>query len=284
MNQDVSDASNLEEEEKEDDENNNGDDDEDYEEQQEEEEDEDLTQDEEEEEDQEDEEAQSKDIPVEKQEKKTKPKGEINQKLKYFSNAKYEGEARCGTGEVCDDDHKISKKLDEKVEECVDTPVSFIAGCYEKLQENKTAMSPKIMNNEVSCKSVPKQAVFQNLNNLQDTQESQDRKSMIQKKFHRNADSCFAESEMTDWEKKIPQEKKSSVSNGFESDNNSWSAAKSPKLESQRPNSVVLGCVDDEGTEEEQYEALKQENENLCLNTSQENLRAAFHSSTKVSI
>lgn len=60
---------------------------------------------------------------MEKQGKKTKPKWEINQKLKYFSNAKYEGEAWCGTGDVCDDDHKISKELDEKVEESVDTPV-----------------------------------------------------------------------------------------------------------------------------------------------------------------
>ncbi|PKK29850.1 ankyrin repeat domain-containing protein 26 [Columba livia] len=182
---------------------------------------------EQEEEDQEDEETQSKDIQVEKQGKKTKPKGEINQKLKDFSNAKYEGEAWCGTGDVCDDDHKISKELDEK-----------------------------IMNNEVSCKSVPKQAVFQNLNNLQDTQESQNRKSIIQEKFHRNADR---------------------------------NAAKSPKLEGQRPNSVVLECVDDKDTEEalkqereeDTEEALKQERENLCLNSSQENLRAAFHSSTK---
>ncbi|OPJ68717.1 ankyrin repeat domain-containing protein 26 isoform C [Patagioenas fasciata monilis] len=64
---------------------------------------------EQEEEDQENEETQSKDIQVEKQGKKTKPKGEINQKLKYFTNAKYEGEAWCGTGDVCDDDHKITE-------------------------------------------------------------------------------------------------------------------------------------------------------------------------------
>lgn len=115
------------------------------------------------------------------------------------------------------------------------------------MQENVTCVSPKIINNEVSCKSVPKQAVFQNRNNLQDTQESQNRKSMTQEKFHRNADR---------------------------------NAAKSPKLESQRPNSVVLECVDDEDTEE----ALKQERQNLCLNSSQGKLRAAFHSSTKVSI
>ncbi|KAM6213308.1 ankyrin repeat domain-containing protein 26 [Sarcoramphus papa] len=302
LNQDVSDASNLEEEEleeEEDDENDNGDDDEDYEEEEEEgEEDEDLTQDEKEEEDLEDEETQSNDILEEEQGEKTEAKGEINQKLEYFSNTKHEGEARCGTGDVCDDDDKISKELDEKVEVSVDTPVSFIAGCYERLQENITAMSPKIMNNEVSCKSVPKQAVFRNLNNLQDTQESWNRKSMIQEKFHRNADSCFADSEMTDWKKEIPQplsdscglkEKKSSFGHGFESGNNSWSAAKNPRLESQRPNSVILECVDDEDTEEEQYEevddkvceALKQESEDLHLNRHEENLRAAFHLSTK---
>ncbi|XP_075349468.1 ankyrin repeat domain-containing protein 26 isoform X2 [Mycteria americana] len=296
LNQDVSDASNLEEEEleeEEDDENNNGDDDEDYEEE-EEEEDEDLTQDEKEEEDLEDEETQSNDVLEEEQGAKTESKGEINQKLEYFSNTKYEGEAQCGTGDVCGVDHKISKEFHEKVEESVDTPVSFIAGCYERLQENTTAMSPKVMNNEVSCKSVPKQAVFQNLNNLQDTQESWNRKSMIQEKFHRNADSCFADSER---KREITQplsdsclkEKKSSFGDGFESGKNSWSAAKNPKLECQRLNSVVLERVDDEDTEEEQYEeiddkvceALKQESENLRLNRCKENFRAAFHSSTK---
>lgn len=305
LSQDVSDASNLEEEEseeeEEEDDENEGDDDEDYEEAEEEEEDdEDLTQDEKEEEDLEDEETQSNDILEEEQGEKTESKGEINQKLEYFSNTKYEGEAWCGTGDVCDGDDKINKELDEKVEESVDAPVSFIAGFYERSQEDAIAMSPKIMNNEVSCKSVPKQAVFQNLNNLQDTQESWNRKSMIQK-FHRNADSCFADSETTDWKKELPQplsdscglkEKKSSFSDGFESGDNSWSAAKNPRLESQRPNPVILERVDDEDTEEEQSEevddkvceALKQESENLCLNRHEENLRAAFHSSTKVSI
>ncbi|XP_074726306.1 ankyrin repeat domain-containing protein 26 isoform X7 [Strix uralensis] len=308
LNQDVSDASNLEEEEseeeEEDDENDNGDEEEEEEEEEEgeeeegeEEEDEDLTQDEKEEEDLEDEENQSNDILEEEQGKKTEPKGEINPKLEYFSNTKYEGEAQCGTGDVCDDD-KISKELDEKVAESVDTPVSFIAGCYERVQENITAMSPKIMNNEVSCKSVPKQAVFQNLNNLQGTQESRNRKSMIQEKFHKNADSCFADSEMTDWKEETPQpfadscglkEKKSSLGDGFGSGNNSWSATKNPRLESQRPNSVVLECVSDEDTEEEQYEEVddkvcetpKQEYENLHLNRHEENLRTASCSSTK---
>ncbi|PKU49235.1 ankyrin repeat domain-containing protein 26 [Limosa lapponica baueri] len=297
LNQDVSDASNLEEEEleeeEEDDENDNGDDDEDYEEEEEEEEeDEDLSQDEKEEEDLEDEETRSNDILEEEEGGRTEPKGEINQKLEYFSNAKYEREARCGTGDVCDDDDKISKELNEKVEESVDTPVSFIAGCYERLQENITAMSPKRMNNEVSYKSVPKQAVFQNLNNLQDTQESWNRKSLIQEKFHRNADS-----ETAGWKKEIPhlltdscglKEKKSSFGDGFESGNNSLSAAKTPRLENQRQSFASLECVDDEDTEEEQdevddkgCEALKQGSENLCLNRREENLRAAFHSSTK---
>ncbi|XP_014819351.1 PREDICTED: ankyrin repeat domain-containing protein 26-like isoform X5 [Calidris pugnax] len=276
LNQDVSDASNLEEEEleeeEEDDEEDNGDDDEDYEEEEEEEEeDEDLSQDEKEEEDLEDEETQSNDILEEEQGGKTEPKGEIDQKLEYFSNAKYEGEAQCGTGVVWDDD-KISKELNEKVEESIDTPVSFIAGCYERLQENITAMSPKRMNNEVSYKSVPKQAVFQNLNNLQDTQESWNRKSLIQDKL--TTDSCGL------------KEKKSSSGDGFESDNNSLSAAKTPRLENQRPSFASLECVDDEDTEEEQdevddKEALKQESVNLHLNKREENLRAAFHSSTK---
>ncbi|XP_009979761.1 PREDICTED: ankyrin repeat domain-containing protein 26-like [Tauraco erythrolophus] len=304
-NRDVSDASNLEEEELEeeeeeeedDDENDSGDDDVDYEEE-EEEEDEDLSPDEKEEEDLEDEETQSNGILEDEQGDKTEPKGEINQKLERFSNAKYEGEAQCGTGYVCAADDKVSKALDEKVEESVDTPVSFIAGCYEGLQENVTAMSPKIMNNEVSCKSIPKQAVFQNLNNLQDIQENWNRKSMIQDKFHKNADSCFADSEMTDWKREIPQplsdscdlkERKSSFGDSFESGNNSWSAAKNLRLESQRLNSVILERVGDEDTEEEEYkevddkvcEALKQESEKLHLNRCEENLRAAFRSSSR---
>ncbi|XP_056195449.1 ankyrin repeat domain-containing protein 26-like isoform X2 [Falco biarmicus] len=288
LNQDVSDASNLEEEEleeeEEEDENDNVYDNEDYEEEEEEEEEENLTQDEKEEEDLEDEETQFNDIPEEKQREKREPKGEVNQKLDT------------GAGVVCDDG-EISQELDENVEKSVDTPVSFIAGSYERLQENVTAVSPKIMNNEVSCKSVPKPTVFQNLNNLQDKQESWNKKSIIQEKLNRNDDSHFAGSEMTDWKKETPQllsdscglkEKKSSFSNGFESDNSSWSARKNPRLESQRPDSVVLEHVDDEDTEEEQYEvdnkvceALKQESENLGLNRHEENLRAAFHSSTK---
>ncbi|XP_064512136.1 ankyrin repeat domain-containing protein 26 isoform X10 [Pseudopipra pipra] len=306
FNQDVSAASNLEEEELEeeeeeeeeeenDDENHNEDGDEDYEEE-EEEEDEDFTEDGEEEEELEDEEAQSSKILEEEQGKKTERKGEINGKLEYISKAKYEEEAQCGTGTIPIDD-KISKEHDEKREESVDTPVSFIAGCYERLLENKMSMSPKFMNNEVSCKSVPKQAVFQNLNNLQDTQESWNRKSMIQEKFHRNADFCFADSEMTDGKKEMPpplsnscglKEKKSSFSDDFESGNNSWSAAKNPGLESERPSSAILERVSDEDTEEEQYEGvddkicepLKQESEDLHLNRYEENLRA-FHSSSK---
>ncbi|XP_009955547.1 PREDICTED: POTE ankyrin domain family member A-like, partial [Leptosomus discolor] len=301
LNQDVSDASNLEEEEEEEDEeNDNGSDAEgceEEEEEEEEEEDEDLTQDEEEEEDLEDEETQPNDMLEEEQGEKTEPKGGINPKWEYFSNAVYEGKDGCGTGAVCDDG-KISKELEEKVEESVDTPVTFIAGRYERLQENVTAMSPKIMNNEVSCKSVPKQAVFQNLNNLQDTQESWNRKSVIREMFHRNADSCFADSEMTEWKKEIPQplsdscglkEKKTSFDDSFESSNNSWSAAKNPRPESQRPNSVVFERVGDQYPEEEHHEevddkvceALKQGSGNLCLNRHERNLRAMFHSSAE---
>ncbi|XP_054668320.1 ankyrin repeat domain-containing protein 26-like isoform X2 [Grus americana] len=127
LNQDVSDGSNFEEEEleeKDDDENENGDDDdEDSEEEEEDEEDEDL----------EDEETRSNDILEEEQGEKSEPKRKINQKLEYFSNAKFEGQAQCGTGDVYDD--KISKELDEEVEESVDTPVSFIAGCFESCRK-----------------------------------------------------------------------------------------------------------------------------------------------------
>lgn len=298
--QDISAASNLdeeeleeEEEEEEEDENDNGDGDDDYEEE-EEEEDEDFTEDEKEEEDLEDEETQSNEI---LEEEKTESKREINQKLEYFSKAKHEGDARCG--DVCDDRER-TEEHDEKVKESVDAPVSFIAGSHEKFQENKTAVSPKIMNNEISCKSVPKQAVFQNLNNLQDTQESWNRKSMIEEPFHRKADSCFAGSEMTDWKKEIPhplsdscgvKEEKSNFSDSLESGDNSWLAEKNTGPEGERPTPVILEHVDGEDTEEE-YEGvddkvckpLKQESENLHLNNQEEDLRAAFHSNTEVSI
>ncbi|XP_066175073.1 ankyrin repeat domain-containing protein 26 [Sylvia atricapilla] len=303
FNQDVSAASNLdgeeleeEEEEEEEDENDNGDGDDDYEEEEEEEEedDEDFSEDEKEEEELEDEETQSNEI---LEEEKAEPKGEINQKLEYFSKAKYEGDAQSGTAAVCDDD-EITKEHDEKMEESVDTPVSFIAGSCERFQENKPTVSPKIMNNEISCKSVPKQALFQNLNNLQDMQESWNRKSMIEEKFHRNADSCFADSEMTDWKKEIPQplldscgvkEKKSNFSDDLESGSNSWLAEKNPGPERERPASVILEHVDGEDTEDEEYEGVvdevckpvKQESENFHLNKQEENLRAAFHSSTE---
>lgn len=304
FNQDVSAASNLdgeefeeEEEEEEEDENDNGD--EDYEEEEEEEDDEDFTEDEKEEEELQDEETQSNEI---LEEEKTESKGKINQKLEYFVKAKYEGDSQCGTVDVWDDDDdEITKEHDEKVKESVDTPVSFIAGSCERFQENKTAASPKIMNNEISCKSVPKQAVFQNLNNLQDTQESWNRKSTIEEKFHRNADSSFADSEMTDRKKEIPQalldscsvkEKTSNFSDGFESGDNSFVAEKTPGPESERPISVISAHVDGEDSEEEEYERvddkvckpLKQESENLPLNKQEENLDAAFHSSTEVSI
>lgn len=294
MNEDISDSSSLEEdelEEEEEDENDDGDDNE------EEEEEEDLTQDEKEEGDLEDEETQSNEIMEEEQRGKIEPKEEINQKLGYLTNVKNEGDAQCGAGSVSSDYQKICKKIDEKMEESVDTPVSFIDGYYERLQENITAMSPKRMNNEVSYESVPKQAVLQNLNNLQDKQESCKKKSIMQEMFHRNTTSSFADTEMTVLKKGIPQplsnsgdlqEEKLSFSDGLKSSSNSWSAAGSLKLENQRPSSVT----DDEDAEEEQYkevdnklhEARKQESENLCLDRCEENLRTAFSSSTKVSV
>ncbi|XP_066847127.1 ankyrin repeat domain-containing protein 26 isoform X10 [Anser cygnoides] len=300
LNQDVSDASNLEEEEldeeeeeEEEDENDNGDDDEEYEE----EEEEDLIQGEKEEEDLEDEETQSNDIMAEEQGGEIEPKGEINQELGCFRNVKYEGETQCGTGNVFGDDQKICKELDEKMEGSVDAPVSFIAGCYERLQENITVISPKVMNNELSYESIPKQAVLQNLNNLQTRQETLNKKSVIQEKIHQKGDSCFADSETTDWKKEIPQtlsdscglkEKKSNFGDGFKSINGSQSAAENPRLESQRPKSDILEYVGEEDAEEEYEEvdnkvceALKQESEHVHLNRCEENTRATFSSSTK---
>ncbi|XP_035177676.1 ankyrin repeat domain-containing protein 26-like isoform X7 [Oxyura jamaicensis] len=300
LNQDASDASNLEEEEldeeeeeEEEDENDDGDDDEEYEE----EEEEDLTQDEKEEEDLEDEETQSNDIMEEEQGGEIEPKGEINQELGCFSNVKYEGETQCGTGNVFGDDQKTCKELDEKMEGSVDTPVSFIAGCYERLQENITVISPKVMNNELSCESIPKQAILQNLNNLQTRQETLNKKSMTQEKLHQKGDSCFADSETTDWKKEIRQpfsdscgltEKKSDFGDGLKSINGFQPAAENPRLESQRPKSDILEYVGEEDAEEEYeeadqkvHEAPKQESENMHLNRCEENTKAAFSSRTK---
>lgn len=303
MNQDVSDASNLEEEEldeeeeeEEEDENDDGDDDEEYEE----EEEGDLIQDEKEEEDLEDEETQSNSIMEEEQGREIEPKGKVNQELGCFRSAKYEGETQCGTGNVFGDDQKIRKEFDEKMEGSVDAPVSFIAGCYERLQENITMISPKVMNNELSYESTPKQAVLQNVNNLQTRQETLNKKSVIQEKLHQKGNFSSVDSETTDWKKEIPQplsdscglrEKKSAFGDGFKSINGSQSAAENTRLESQRPKSDIFEYVGEEDAEEEYEEvdkkvceALKQESENMHLIRGEENTRAVFSSSTKVSI
>ncbi|XP_072209796.1 uncharacterized protein [Excalfactoria chinensis] len=254
LKQDVSDSSNLEEEEEveedeDDDEDDDGDDDE------EEEDEEDLTQEEKEEDDLEDEETQSNDIVEEEQRGKIELKEEVDQKLGYLSNVENEGDAQCGAGSVSSDSQKVLKKTEEKIEESVDTPVSFIDGRYERLQENVTDLSPTRMNNEVSYESVPKQAVVQNINNLHD--ERCNKKSMIQKIFQRNTASCFADSETTGLKNGIPQplsnsgdvrEKKSRFRDSFQSRSGSWSAAESLNLENQRPSSVM----DDEDADEGQ--------------------------------
>ncbi|XP_042728679.1 ankyrin repeat domain-containing protein 26-like [Lagopus leucura] len=287
LNEDVSDSSSLEEdelEEEEEDENDDGDDDEECEE----EEEEDLTQDEKEEGDLEDEETQSNDVMEEEQIGKIEPKEEINQKLGYLSSVKNEGDAQCGAGSVSTDYQEICKKIDEKMEGSVDNPVSFI-----DVQENITAMSPKRMNNEVSYESAPKQPIIQNVNNLQDKQESCKKKSIMQKIFHRNTASSSADSEMTVLKKGIPQPlskiggdlQKLSFSNVLKSISSSSSTRGSIKLENQRLSSIT----DDEDTEAEQYKqvdiklhrAQKQESENLRLGRCKENLRTAFSSSTE---
>ncbi|XP_052525335.1 ankyrin repeat domain-containing protein 26 [Tympanuchus pallidicinctus] len=291
LNEDVSDSSSLEEdeleeeEEEEEDENDDGDDDEECEE----EEEEDLTQNEKEEGDLEDEETQSNDVMEEEQIGKIEPKEEINQKLGYLSSVKSEGDAQCGAGSVSTDYQEICKKIDEKMEGSVDSPVSFI-----DVQENITAMSPKRMNNEVSYESAPKQPIIQNVNNLQDKQESCKKKSIMQKIFHRNTASSSADSEMTVLKKGIPQplskiggdlQEKLSFSDVLKSISSSSSTRGSIKLENQRLSSVT----DDEDTEEEQYKqvdiklhkAQKQESENLRLGRCTENLSTAFSSSTE---
>ncbi|XP_072217555.1 uncharacterized protein [Excalfactoria chinensis] len=274
LKQDVSDSSNLEEEEEEEeDEDDDGDDDEQDE--------EDLTQDEKEEDDLEDEETQSNDLMEEEQRGKIELKEEVDQKLGYLSNVKNERDAQCGAGSVSSDSQKILKKTEEKIEESVDTPVSFIDGRYERLQENVTDLSPTRMNNEVSYESVPKQAVLQNINSLHD--ERCNKKSMIQKVFHRNTASCFADSEATGLKKGIPQplsnsgdvREESRFHDSFKSRSGSWSAAEKLDLENQRPSSVM----DDEDAEEGQckevhnkfHEALKQKSENLGLDGCEEN-------------
>ncbi|XP_048812981.1 ankyrin repeat domain-containing protein 26 isoform X17 [Lagopus muta] len=293
LNEDGSDSSSLEEdelEEEEEDENDDGDDDEECEE----EEEEDLTQDEKEEGDLEDEETQSNDVTEEEQIGKIEPKEEINQKLGYLSSVKNEGDEQCGAESVSSDYQEICKKINEKMEGSVDSPVSFIDGSHKRLQENITAMSPKQMNNEVSYESAPKQPILQNVNNLQDKQESCKKKSIMQKIFHRNTASSSADSEMTVLKKGMPQplskiggdlQEKFSFSDVLKSISGSSSTRGSIKLENQRRSSVT----DDEDTEAEQYKqvdiklhkAQKQESENLRLGRCKENLRTAFSSSTE---
>ncbi|XP_048813119.1 ankyrin repeat domain-containing protein 26 isoform X33 [Lagopus muta] len=257
LNEDGSDSSSLEEdelEEEEEDENDDGDDDEECEE----EEEEDLTQDEKEEGDLEDEETQSNDVTEEEQIGKIEPKEEINQKLGYLSSVKNEGDEQCGAESVSSDYQEICKKINEKMEGSVDSPVSFIDGSHKRLQENITAMSPKQMNNEVSYESAPKQPILQNVNNLQDKQESCKKKSIMQKIFHRNTASSSADSEMTVLKKGMPQplskiggdlQEKFSFSDVLKSISGSSSTRGSIKLENQRRSSVT----DDEDTEAEQY-------------------------------
>ncbi|XP_072182870.1 LOW QUALITY PROTEIN: uncharacterized protein [Excalfactoria chinensis] len=104
---------------------------------------------EEEEEVEEDEETQSNDIMEEEQRGKIELKEEVDQKLGYLSNAENEGDAQCGAGSVSSDSQKILKKTEEKIEESVDTPVSFIDVRYERLHDescNKKSMIRKIFN------------------------------------------------------------------------------------------------------------------------------------------
>ncbi|XP_072182872.1 uncharacterized protein [Excalfactoria chinensis] len=83
----------------------------------------------------EDEETQSNDIMEEEQRGKIELKEEVDQKLGYLSNVENEGDAQCGAGSVSSDSQKILKKTEEKIEESVDTPVSFIDGreCSESI-------------------------------------------------------------------------------------------------------------------------------------------------------
>ncbi|KAM8811895.1 uncharacterized protein ACNFOS_015023 [Eudromia elegans] len=279
LNQDISDESNLEEEEleqeeekeeEEEDENDDGEDVEDNEE----DEEEDLTQDEKEEEDLEDEEEiQSNDIVEEEQELKTEAKGGINHQFGHSSNSKYEKEAPFGMGDVCDDgDREISKELDEKIEE-LDAPVSFIGKCFEHVQESVLTLSPPLMKSEISNKLAAKEAVFQNLNNLPNGEEHWKMECVIPEDFHKNTNSCFADSETSghqketflllsdNLERESPSlvlsslgEKNSSFDDAFGSSNNSCSEAEKPGLEGKKQNSVVLKCM---GTEEEQGEDKK---------------------------
>ncbi|KAM8820121.1 uncharacterized protein ACNFOS_001310 [Eudromia elegans] len=289
-----------EKEEEEEDENDDGEDVEDNEE----DEEEDLTQDEKEEEDLEDEEEiQSNDVVEEEQELKTEAKGGINHQFGHSSNSKYEKEAPFGIGDVCDDgDREISKELDEKIEE-LDAPVSFIGKCFEHVQESVLTLSPPLMKSEISNKLAAKEAVFQNLNNLPNGEEHWKMECVIPEDFHKNTNSCFADSETSghqketflllsdNLERESPSlvlsslgEKNSSFDDAFGSSNNSCSEAEKPGLEGKKQNSVVLKCM---GTEEEQgedkkvCEALERASKSFSLNSCEEKLRSAFPSCTK---
>ncbi|XP_034624623.1 ankyrin repeat domain-containing protein 36C-like isoform X8 [Trachemys scripta elegans] len=281
-NEDISEASKQEKEELE----------------EEEEDEEEFSQEEKEDEDTEDEEGSQDDYTEDEEEEYVgKLEHEHDQELEIFNNAvKSEREVKRGSKNIHDGgSHETCEEKDQEMQESVDIPVSFIAGHYEGLKENITAISSKMVNNEVPYDSSKKEDgseheeihEFQNTNELLHTDGNE--------KIRCKTRCSFEDSEMTAWKKDaspsvlnscyIKEENSNLVDDIFESDDDPWSEAENRRYENRRQDSENLRFLVDQNAGKEQCknseglanticETLEPESENLPVNSGEENLKA----------
>ncbi|XP_073184270.1 ankyrin repeat domain-containing protein 26 isoform X2 [Lepidochelys kempii] len=275
------------------------------EEEEEEDDEEEFSQEEKEDEDTEDEEGGQDDYTEDEEEEYVgKLEHKRDQELEIFNNAvKSEREVKSGSKNIHDGgSHETCEEEDQEMQESVDIPVSFIAGHYEGLKENITAISSKMVNNEVPYDSSKKGDgseheeinEFQNTNELLHTDGNE--------KIRCKNCSSFEGSEMTAWKKGaspsvlnscyIKEENPNLVDDIFESDDDPWSETENPRCENRRQDSEKLRFVGDQNAGKEQCknskelgntvcETLEPESENLPVNSGDENLKEAFQPSIK---
>nr|XP_048692126.1 ankyrin repeat domain-containing protein 26 isoform X10 [Caretta caretta] len=275
------------------------------EEEEEEDDEEEFSQEEKEDEDTEDEEGSQDDYTEDEEEEYVgKLEHKRDQELEIFNNAvKSEREVKSGSKNIhYGGSHETCEEKDQEMQESVDIPVSFIAGHYEGLKENITAISSKMVNNEVPYDSSKKDDgseheeinEFQNTNELLHTDGNE--------KIRCKNCSSFEGSEMTAWKKGaspsvlnscyIKEENPNLVDDIFESDDDPWSETENPRCENRRQDSEKLRFVGDQNAGKEQCknskelgntvcETLEPESENLPVNSGDENLKEAFQPSIK---
>ncbi|EMP42057.1 Ankyrin repeat domain-containing protein 26 [Chelonia mydas] len=275
------------------------------EEEEEEDDEEEFSQEEKEDEDTEDEEGSQDDYTEDEEEEYVgKLEHKHDQELEIFNNAvKSEREVKSGSKNIHDGgSHETCEEKDQEMQESVDIPVSFIAGHYEGLKENITAISSKMVNNEVPYDSSKKGDgseheeinEFQNTNELLHTDGNE--------KIRCKNCSSFEGSEMTAWKKGaspsvlnscyIKEENPNLVDDIFESDDDPWSETENPRCENRRQDSEKLRFLGDQNAGKEQCknskelgntvcETLEPESENLPVNSGEENLKEAFQPSIK---